>query len=425
MNTFSTPRAFGRRLHSTSVATALAVAATLASVVTGGGCLSVAPHQKRAPDASGVAVTMDAARVSTDFAEVDGAWLRVRASEPEAAKSGAERLPVVFVHGFGSRLEAFRDLQPALATERKTLAYDHRGFGESERVAGEYGPDVHAKDLIALIRLAGFERVILVGHSYGGGVATEVALRAPELVAGLVLIDAFLLDRQVPQTFRWAKAPVVGELLFGAFYKEVPGEKYLLAFHDRERFVTAEALDEMQAIMARPGSVHAALETIRGMDYKKMSERLPTLRAPSLVVWGAEDRVTPLSQGEAIAARLNSDRLEVIHGAGHMPLWERPAAVHSAIAPFLKKLDAIERDRPTVADLPDDENDSGQRDAVDPDDGDPGDGDPGAPVSAAERERAKRAIESGVRSPYSMKPTAVESGAETATTEDTQGEDTP
>lgn len=364
---------------------------------------------------TGAPVMMEAANVSTDFAEVDGAWLRVRSSEPEAAQAKTARLPVVFVHGFGSRLEAFRDLQPALASERRTLAYDHRGFGESERVAGAYGPDAHADDLIALIRLAGYERVILVGHSYGGGVATKVALREPELVAGLVLIDAFLLDRQVPQTFRWAKAPVVGELLFGAFYKEVPGEKYLLAFHDEERFVTAEALDEMQAIMARPGSVHAALETIRGMNYASWNDRLSSLRAPSLVVWGKEDRVTPLSQGEAIASRLNSDRLEVIHGAGHMPLWERPAAVHAAIAPFLKKLDAIERGRPTAADLPDDETSGGTGSESPPVDGASANG-----PSAAERERAKRAIESGARSPYSDKPVSrgVENGEPTTDDEE-------
>lgn len=337
------------------------LAAVALAFTAGAGCISVGAHQKSAPALKPEAQTSkralmlageEAAELSTSFARVKGAWLRVREGGASSDVRTEAKTPVVFVHGYGSRLEAWREIQPAIAADRRTFSFDQRGFGESERPEGEYGPDVHAKDLIALLDIAGIERAIVVGHSYGGGVATRAALLAPSRIVGVALVDAFVLDKQVPQLFRWAKAPLIGELLFGAFYKEVPGEKYLLAFHDRERFVSAEALDEMKELMSRPGSVYAALETVRGMNYAEWEGDLETLRAPTLVVWGEDDRVTPLAQGKALAARLDTARFVPIAGCGHMPSWERPRALLAALTPFFDEVDAHERKQPTAADLP-------------------------------------------------------------------------
>ncbi len=324
-------------------------------------CISVGAHQKSAPalkpeaQPSTRALQLageDGAELSTSYARVKGAWLRVRDGGTSSDVRSEAKTPVVFVHGYGSRLEAWREIQPAIASDRRTFSFDQRGFGESERPEGDYGPDVHARDLIALLDIAGIERAIVVGHSYGGGVATRAALLAPNRIVGVALVDAFVLDKQVPQLFRWAKAPLLGELLFGVFYKEVPGEKYLLAFHDRERFVSAEALDEVKEIMGRPGSVYAALETVRGMNYAEWEPDLERLRAPTLVVWGEDDRVTPLAQGKALAARLDTARFVSIPGCGHMPSWERPRALLAALTPFFDEVDTHEREQPTAADLP-------------------------------------------------------------------------
>lgn len=268
------------------------------------------------------------------YVEADGAFLRVRDTGP---KDG-ELLPVLLVHGYGSRLETWGFVQKQLSAERRVVSFDQRGFGMSERPAGAYGPAVHAADALRVMDELGIERAILMGHSYGGGVVTRVALHAPDRVAGLVLVDAFLLEEQLVPTFRWAKLPVVGELLFGAFYKEVPGEKYLLAFQDRERFVTVEALEEMKAIMAKPGSVYAALETVRGMDYAEVEPRYAEVDQPVLVVWGEEDRVTPLSQGHAIAGRFDA-RFAVLPASGHVPGWEAPRSLMREVRVFLSVVD--------------------------------------------------------------------------------------
>ena len=310
-------------------------------------CVTPGPHAASADEA---ALEGDAPLAEHDrYVDIDGAFLRVRVQ----GDVGGGAVPVLFLHGYGSRLDGWRAVQPVVAADRLTVSFDQRGFGLSERPAGAYGPERHADDAVAVLDALQIERAVVVGHSYGGGVALRMLLRHPERVAGLVLVDTFALSSQMPAAFHVAKAPVVGEAIFGAFFDEVPGEKYLLAFHDAQRFATAKALEEMKRLMARPGSTFAALETVRGMDYQDVEAdyAAAVVDVPRLLVWGEDDRVTPLRQGKALAARLDSD-LVVVPECGHMPSWERPRVVVDAIARVAAQVSLSPAARPAKAKKP-------------------------------------------------------------------------
>jgi len=289
------------------------------------GCVLPGPHADTRPEARDD---------GTSFVDVGGAWLRVLDTGPRES----ERAPVVLVHGYGSRLEAWRELVPELSRDRRVVAFDQRGFGLSEKPDGDYGPEVHTADLLAIVDALSLDRPILIGHSYGGGVVLRAALARTDAFRGMALVSTFAFDESVPPSFRMAKLPVVGEILFGAFYEEVPGEKYLLAFHDTDRFVTVEALDEMKAIMAQPGAVHAAMETVRGMDYAEHEAGYRSLTLPTVIVWGERDRVVPLKMGKRLASTLDRE-LVVLEDAGHMPMWERPQTLLRALRPLLDEGD--------------------------------------------------------------------------------------
>ncbi|MBI1944841.1 MAG: alpha/beta fold hydrolase [Deltaproteobacteria bacterium] len=261
------------------------------------------------------------AREGERMVTVNGAELRVH------EEGLGDALPLVFVHGYGSRLEAWRAVQPALAQGRRTVSYDQRGFGLSERTAQGYGPEAHAADLLALMDALHLERAVLVAHSYGAGVALAAALQAPERVAGVVLVAPFALDEQLNATLRWAKVPLVGEYLYATSFRGFSGEKYQLAFNDGGRFATLSALDEVEAIQAIPHSDHAALATVRAMDYLDLEARYRDIKAPVRVVWGEADRVTPIRTLPAFAARLPQASFVRVPGVGHMPSWEAPGVV--------------------------------------------------------------------------------------------------
>lgn len=325
----------------------------LGSVVLAGAfqsaCITAGPHTETAPKLE----ARDAKSGDVSYASVRGTWLRTRFIDdsPSRSRNAPEKAPIVFVHGYGSRLESWRVLQPALSEGRKTLSYDQRGFGLSERPEGEYGPASHADDLAALIEQFELEKPIIVAHSYGGGVALKTALEHPESVGGIVLVDAFAMSEQVPPTFRWAQIPGVGEFLFGALFKEVPGEKYMLAFNDRGRFVSVAALDEVHRIMEIPGTLYSALATVRGMRYGPDEARYNKIRIPILVVWGEQDRVTPLSQGKKLAAMLDAPLL-TLPESGHMPSWERPDVLIEHIGTFVEEYEAKQSAEDQNSDLP-------------------------------------------------------------------------
>ena len=263
------------------------------------------------------------------FVPVRGARLRVR------EEGSGDALPAVFVHGFGSRLEAWRAVQPALAVGRRTLSFDQRGFGLSERSAQGYGPKEHAADLLALMDALQLPRVVLVAHSYGASVALQAALDAPERVAGVVLVSPFALDEQLNSTLRWAQVPGLGEWMYATSFRGFSGEKYQLAFADGGRFATLAALDVVEAMQAIPGTREAALATVRAMDYREVAERYRELGVPVRVVWGEADRVTPIRTLPRFAERLPQATFVRVPGVGHMPSWEAPSVVIEAVQAVL------------------------------------------------------------------------------------------
>ena len=309
------------------------VAAGAVVVVNATACVTPGVHAAAAPTLAGEGEGIT-------FVNVGDAWLRVRDRGPKDASSST-KTPLILLHGFGSRLETWRAVQDALAVDRRVIAFDHKGFGHSERSDGDYGPEKHARDVLAVMDALGVQRAVLAGHSYGGGVALRVALRAPERTAGVGLVDAFALQEQVPTSFAWAKAPGLGEFIFTTLFTEMPGEKYVLAFHDGQRFATAEVLDEVHALQERPGSTFAELSTVRGMDYANVQADYARAVAhlPRVVVWGESDRVTPLRQGKKLAATIDAP-LVVVPACGHVPSWERPSIVQDALRGVLAAADA-------------------------------------------------------------------------------------
>lgn len=302
----------------------LPIAALLASMLAGAvlgasACLSPGAHVPAPPPVT------EGERMVT----VRGANLRVRDEG-----SGP---PVVFVHGFGSRLESWRLVQPVIAAEARTIAFDQRGFGKSERPAGEehYGVAAHAADLWALLDAldvaAGDTPVVLVGHSYGAGVVLEAALSEPGRVSAVVLVSPFVLDDQKNGFLRWAELPLLGEWLYVTNGEAFAAERMALAFAEPERFVTLDALEEIEENQRLPGTRFAALATVRGMDYTNARERYRTLSRPVFIVWGERDKVTPVRGAGRVTDALPGATLTRVPGVGHMPSWERPEAVINAV----------------------------------------------------------------------------------------------
>jgi pimeloyl-ACP methyl ester carboxylesterase len=265
----------------------------------------------------------------------DARFARVAGARVRFVDEG-EGPAVVLIHGFASSLETWETVRPALRGRFRVLALDLKGFGWTDRPEGDYSVEAQAKLVLELMDRRGIRRAAVVGHSYGASVALAVALRAPERVSRLALYDAWAYEEQLPAFFHLSRAQGLGEALFGLWYGERTDERITLAFHDPE-FVTEALVEDVDRALERPGTRAAALAAVRQMHYAHLERRYRTIRAPALLLWGREDRVTTLRVGERLARDLPRSRLVVYPNCGHFPMIEAAAQSTDELVRFLEE----------------------------------------------------------------------------------------
>lgn len=265
------------------------------------------------------------------FESIDG--VRVRYARTGQGPS------LVLLHGYASSLYTWKDVLPALAAHHDVVALDFPGFGESDRPSSlswnGYPPVV-----LGLMDRLGIARASLAGNSMGGAVAVLVAAAEPERIHRLVLIDSAgfnLAPQDRPAVLRLLQtplAPVIGRLPLRRPLTRLG----LRQVFDDDSLVTPERLDEYVAPLMRPGTFEglvsllgsAGASTAGGFEAAAKS-----VRAPTLVIWGAEDRWVGASDADRFVAAIAGARKIVIPACGHMPQEEKPAATAALIEDFL------------------------------------------------------------------------------------------
>ncbi len=260
---------------------------------------------------------------------VDGARWRSREVE------GTGDVTVVFVHGLMASSESWRKVFPGAAGGRPAIAVDLPGFGYSARPwPHDYTHEGQAAALLDFLDVRQIERIALVGNSLGAATAVAVAAARPERVAALVLVDPPSSSWEIPWHLRLLRAPVVGELagelacrpLFAWGLRHV-----LFARGDR---ATEETVDVYWRPITVTGTRRAALAAARSTPagFDKLEA---AVRAPTLVLWGREDRLIPARTGLQLSGRIPGAKLVVLPDVGHVPQEEAPEAFVREVAGFL------------------------------------------------------------------------------------------
>ncbi|SFL26554.1 alpha/beta fold hydrolase [Geodermatophilus ruber] len=238
--------------------------------------------------------------------------------------------PVLYLHTAGGpRWDVLLD---ALAEEHTVYAPDHPGTGETDRYS------IHQIDTLWDLVLAydelldrlGLSEVAIVGSSFGGMMAAEVAAHRPDRVSKLVLMSAIGLWRD--------DAPVAQYMLMP------PDDLVTTLFADTspapvQAFLTPPA-DFKEAAVAQADLIWALGTTgkfVWPIPDKGLHKRLHRITAPTLVLWGDKDALVSAAYAEEFAARIADSRVEIIDGAGHVPQWEKADAVIPLVQDFLKE----------------------------------------------------------------------------------------
>ncbi|MFI0508278.1 alpha/beta fold hydrolase [Streptomyces sp. WSLK1-5] len=222
------------------------------------------------------------------------------------AESGAGE-PVILLHGGESTHVQYDTFRPLLGDGIRAIAYDQRDSGSSVNPPDPYGiPDL-AEDCAALIRALGYERAHIFGSSFGGFIALQVAASVPDVVQSLT-VGATFSDASALQ------APVASEII-----ELSPSQRdaQMLAFVLSERGQSDEnLLAELRSMLVHrsPEADARRLAAIRGYD---LTEHLPAITAPTLLIYGEDDPAARPEIGQKMADAIPGARLEVIRGARH------------------------------------------------------------------------------------------------------------
>ena len=245
--------------------------------------------------------------------------------------------PLLLIHGFlVSHLE-WEVMLPLLTPHFRCIVPDLPGCGKSDKPPADrypYSREAFAATLVGLLDALDIDRAHVCGHSMGGSLAITMASDHADRVDRLSLVDSACYPFDMPFKGRLPQLPVIGSFIFKHVYRrpifrdyfrsEVFGGSAALnldrvdAYYDD--FTTVEGRDAAYAILK------ASLT-----DFSPLAAKIERITAPSLVVWGENDRIFPRSLAQRLAADLKDSKLEIIPGCGHAPNEERPGRLRDLL----------------------------------------------------------------------------------------------
>jgi pimeloyl-ACP methyl ester carboxylesterase len=292
----------------------------------------------RAPDRAVQSLVARWAPAPSDFIEVKGQLVHLRDEGPRGDPE-----PIVLLHGTAASLHTWEGWVRALKGTRRVISLDLPGFGLTGPFAGRYPPedysgDAYAHFLLDLLDTLKVQRAVLAGNSLGGEVAWRTAFLAPQRVSRLILVDASgpaFTPQSVPLGFRLARIPLLNPIVESVLPRAIVAQSVAAVYGDPSR-VTPDLVERYFELALRQGNRRALNLRVQSLVNGADQERIATLKLPTLILWGALDRLIPPETARRFEHDIAGSRLVVFEGLGHVPQEEDPALTVAAVKAFLQ-----------------------------------------------------------------------------------------
>ena len=241
---------------------------------------------------------------------------------------------ILLIHGIGDSADSWLDIIPALARDYTVIAPDLLGHGQSDKPRADYSIAAYANAMRDLLAVLDIERVTVVGHSLGGGVAMQFAYQFPERCERICLISTGGVAHEVTPLLRFASAPnadlvlpligtptarLLGKLTFGV----LQALNTNLGLDAHHLMCVFDALPDASARLAFVRTLRAAVDW-KGQAITMLDRCYLTQGMPTLLVWGARDAVIPVAHAYKAHGAMPGSQLEVFPDVGHFPHKDDP-----------------------------------------------------------------------------------------------------
>ncbi len=279
--------------------------------------------------------------------------IRAKGASFHVARLGAGP-PLLLLHGWPEFWLTWEPVMTRLSDRYTLLAPDLRGFGDSDKPDGPFGPDQHATDMLALMDALGLDRAGVVGHDVGGAVMQPLARIAPQRIAGLFFFDFVYpgigarmaepdrLNQIWYQSFNQLE---MAPALVGATRESCRAYiGYFLKHWAHRRNAFDDVLEAFTDNFLKPGNLAGGFAHYRASHagrIKMMKGQAPKLSAidvPTCVRWAERDSLFPFSWTDRLSETFTNLDLALLPGVGHFPHREDPDRAATQIAAFFKKI---------------------------------------------------------------------------------------
>jgi pimeloyl-ACP methyl ester carboxylesterase len=298
-------------------------------------CAAIAIYifANHAPDKSVEELSEKWAQAPSQFVNIQGMDIHLR---DEGAQMDQE--PMLLIHGTSASLHTWDGWAGILKEDRRVIRFDLPGFGlTGPEPNNNYTVKRYAELVIALLDMLEIKKAVLVGNSLGGNIAWVTAVLNPDRVSKLVLVDASgyaFVPESVPLAFKLSQNPIASVLLKNVLPRSVVASSVENVYGNLA-LVNDELIDRYYDLALRAGNRNVLKQRFKQSTPGFLVDKLNTITAPTLIIWGAKDRLIPPKLGAQFLQDIANSELIVFDELGHVPHEENPQATVLAVQRFL------------------------------------------------------------------------------------------
>jgi pimeloyl-ACP methyl ester carboxylesterase len=303
------------------------------------GSLAIYIYLNVAPDKSVEELSQRWAQQPSQFLNIAGMTIHLRDEGPKTDEE-----PIVLIHGTSASLHTWNGWADALKENRRVIRFDLPGFGlTGPDPQNNYTIEHYADVVAAVLDELNVKKCVLAGNSLGGYVSWATTVMYPQRVSKLILVDSsgyLFKPESVPIAFKLSQNPIASVLLKNVLPKSLVARSVKNVYGNPD-LVSDELVERYYDLSLRAGNRDALKERFKQMSPGDLVDKIQTINVPTLIIWGAKDRLIPPKMGIKFNQDITNSQLLVFDELGHVPHEEDPESTVSAVKRFLDANDSL------------------------------------------------------------------------------------